>query len=501
VKNTVLATALGVALLALPGAAHAGETMIQLLKVLRDRGSISDADYQTLLQAARSEASGPGAPTPTVVTKPAPALESTPGAPAAAAAPGTAATPPPPPVAGDSRVEKAREKSDKTSSQASATAPKAPAKWYDRLNFRGYLQLRYSQMLGHDGADINVPNDSSVSETGSFMIRRGRIILSGDATDHLFLYAQSDFNASLSSGEYVVAMRDYYGDVSFDAKKEYRVRLGQSKVPFGWVNLQSSQNRLAIERPDALNSAVEGERDVGAFFYWTPEEIRTRYRDLVRLGLKGSGDYGVAALGAYSGQGLNRLDLNGEPHVVARLNYPFKLSNGQYVEAGVQGYHGKFVSGLSSVNLGGGSFTPVRPADGVVDERVGATFVWYPQPFGVEAEWNMGRGPELNPANRRIETEFLHGGYAQLNYRIEKHHGDWMPFARWQYFDGGRKFASNAPHDEVNEFDVGVEWQPWPELELTAMYTHTFRRTNTRVAPYNDTESADRLAFQAQINF
>ena len=59
----------------------------------------------------------------------------------------------------------------------------------------------------------------------------------------------------------------------------------------------------------------------------------------------------------------------------------------------------------------------------------------------------------------------------------------------------------NAPHDEVNELDVGVEWQPWPELELTALYTHTFRRTNTRVAPYNDTESADRLAFQAQINF
>jgi len=493
VKTPVFATALVATLFALSGTAQGGETMIQLLKVLRDRGSISDADYQTLLQAARLE--GTGATVPTVAAPPTPPVETKPATAAPSSGTSTPATP------NDNRLEKARDKTDKTSSQAGTTAAKVPAKWYDRLNFRGYLQLRYTQMLDHDGENISVPNDSSVSETGSFMIRRGRIILSGDATDHLYLYAQSDFNASLSSGEYVVAMRDYYGDVSFDTKKEYRLRLGQSKVPFGWVNLQSSQNRLAMERPDALNSAVEGERDVGAFFYWTPEEIRTRYRDLVRTGLKGSGDYGVVALGAYSGQGLNRLDLNGEPHLVARLNYPFKLSNGQFVEAGIQGYHGKFVSGLSAINLGGGSFTPGRPADGVVDERVGATFVWYPQPFGVEAEWNVGRGPELNPANRRIESEFLHGGYAQVSYRIEKHHGDWMPFVRWQYYDGGRKFASNAPQEEVNELDVGVEWQPWPELEISGSYTHTFRRTNTRIAPYDDTESGDRLAFQAQFNF
>jgi hypothetical protein len=39
-------------------------------------------------------------------------------------------------------------------------------------------------------------------------------------------------------------IRDAYFDLSFDAKKEYRVRIGQSKVPYGFENLQSSQNRL-----------------------------------------------------------------------------------------------------------------------------------------------------------------------------------------------------------------------------------------------------------------
>jgi hypothetical protein len=50
--------------------------------------------------------------------------------------------------------------------------------------------------------------------------------------------------------------------LSFDAKKEYRVRIGQSKVPYGFENLQSSQNRLTLDRNDALNSAVVNERDL-----------------------------------------------------------------------------------------------------------------------------------------------------------------------------------------------------------------------------------------------
>jgi hypothetical protein len=50
--------------------------------------------------------------------------------------------------------------------------------------------------------------------------------------------------------------------LSFDAKKEYRVRIGQSKVPYGFENLQSSQNRLTLDRNDALNSAVANERDL-----------------------------------------------------------------------------------------------------------------------------------------------------------------------------------------------------------------------------------------------
>jgi len=73
-------------------------------------------------------------------------------------------------------------------------------------------------------------------------------------------------------------MRDLYGDIAVDKDKEFRFRVGQSKVPFGWVNLQSSQNRGPLERPDALNSAAEGERDVGVFFMWAEPAIQPEPR-------------------------------------------------------------------------------------------------------------------------------------------------------------------------------------------------------------------------------
>lgn len=476
--------------------------MLKLLKVLKDRGSISEADYQMLVDAAKSEGQPVGAAAPAAVGTP-PETPSPVTRPASTDARpvGETAVVPPAQASKDGHREAARLKTDETSSTADAVRAALKGKWYEKIGFRGYAQVRYTQVLDHEGADLNVPNDASASDSSSFLLRRGRVILSGDVTDRLFVYAQADFNSSLSSGEFAVGMRDYYGDIALDAQKEFRVRVGQSKVPFGWSNLQSSQNRVPMERADAINSAVEGERDIGAFAYWAPDEIRKRFRDLVKLGLKGSGDYGVAGLGLYSGQGLNRLDVNGEPHVVARLSYPWKLANGQYIEAGLQGYHGRFASGVSSVNLGGGAFTPTRPVDGLTDERVAATFVWYPQPFGIEAEWTVGRGPELDPVRRSIESEFLQGGYVQAMYRIEKWHGDWFPFARWQMYDGGRKFASNAPHSEVNEADFGVEWQPYPEVEVSVSYTHTFERTNTRIAPYASTEGADRIGFQVQINY
>ena len=234
---------------------------------------------------------------------------------------------------------------------------------------------------------------------------------------------------------------------------------------------------------------------------WNSAAAKQRFRDLTGLGLKGSGDYGVVSVGAYSGQGLNRPDQNGDVHVFGRVSYPFKLASGQFVELGVQGYRGRFVVPTQAIAVGAASITPVQDADGVVDGRVAFTAIWYPQPIGVEAEWTVGNGPTLSENLRQIEDDFLHGGYLQLNYRTQSAAGSWFPFTRWNYFDGARKFARNAPRTRINEVDLGVEFARWAELELTAMFTHTFTRTRTGSFPYVPTRSANRLGFQAQWNY
>jgi hypothetical protein len=204
-------------------------------------------------------------------------------------------------------------------------------KWYEHLKPRGYIQFRGYSMFEGNGPDYHQPNDSNIANDDAlFGIRRGRFIWSGDITSHLYYYAQADYMAGLG-GANVLQARDMYADISLDPAREFRVRFGLSKVPYGWSNLQSSQNRLALERTDSMNSAVEGERDIGAYLMWAPYEIRNRFKDLVKMGLRGSGDYGMVAIGAYNGQGINNNDKNGQPHFVARASYPFELPNGQFI--------------------------------------------------------------------------------------------------------------------------------------------------------------------------
>ena len=444
-----------------PAAAQApNDALLRLLQVLRDRGSITAQEYEEI----RLVAAGPAAPSQPRAAAPAPA-------------PMAAADLPP-------LINKA-----------------LAGKWYERIGLRGYTQFRIADVLNEDGPPLEVPNDRSVNPNESLIIRRGRFVFSGDPTEHVSLYAQMDFNGSTGAADFAVQMRDLYADVWLDKAKLWRVRLGQSKVPYGWSNMQSSQNRAALERPDALNSAVEGERDLVAALMWNTAAAKQNFRDLTGLGLKGSGDYGMLSVGAYSGQGLNRPDQNGDLHMFGRVSYPFKLASGQYVELGVQGYRGRFVSPTLAISASGATFTPAMDPNGVVDSRVAFTAIWYPQPIGVEAEWTVGTGPTLSDSLRQIEGDSLQGGYVQLNYRTQSQVGSWFPFTRWNYFDGARKFARNAPRNRVNEVDLGVEFAHWAELELTAMFTHTFSRTRTGTFPYVQTRGANRLGFQAQWNY
>ncbi len=394
------------------------------------------------------------------------------------------------------------------------------------MNFRGYMQLRNTPIMGGDKgvnlwSDRSVGDDTSLNDQDkNFLIRRMRLIFYGDVGDRLYYYIQPDLassiggtsNSNASGAGNFAQLRDAYGDLHLTKNKVHRIRVGQSKVPYGYENLQSSQNRLALDRVDALNSAVRDERDLGAFYYYTPENVQALFKEIQDAGLKHSGNYGMIGFGVYNGQGANARDRNDNLHVVARASYPWKTESGQIYEMGIQGYHGEYVSTTGNYNRNGttGSTPTLARTNGIADERVGVSFRMYPQPFGIEGEWNWGNTPGLDMATNRIEEKNLKGGYVQASYKIDNFkffdtNGTLLPFIKWQYFDGYNKAETNSPRNQVNDWEYGLEWQIAPEVELVAVYHKMHRNNlvtgNTSGRPDYERFQANALRMQLQYNF
>lgn len=381
---------------------------------------------------------------------------------------------------------------NKPAEQAKPT--EAKKHWYENISIRGYAQVRYNRFL-ETNPDLNCEQcDKSWGKGGGFFLRRMRVIIYGNVHERVYVYIQPDFASSASTtGLHFGQLRDAYMDLSLDKNKEFRLRFGQSKVPFGFENMQSSQNRLSLDRNDALNSAVSNERDLGVFFFWAPKKIRKRFSDLVNDGLKGSGDYGVFAFGIYNGQTANKPEANENQHMVARLTYPFMFKNGQILEAGIQGYTGNYVVTTLSKNV------PMEKAE-FLDQRAAASIILYPQPFGFQAEYNIGTGPEYNVDSNMVMQQDLMGGYAMINYMLKIKKQVIFPFVKYQMYDGGKKHELDARSYTVNELEMGVEWQPIKNFEFVAMYTMSERRFEDAVLKDNK-QKGNLLRLQAQFNF
>lgn len=374
------------------------------------------------------------------------------------------------------------------------SVPQQEKEWYKRLNLRGYAQIRYNRLFETNENLQCEQCDKSWGGDGGFFLRRLRLVLYGQVHERVYIYIQPDFSAVGSSGNQNIAqIRDIYFDLGLDSKNEFRFRIGQSKVPFGFENLQSSSNRLPLDRGDALNSAIANERDLGVFFYWAPSKIRKRFSYLVSAGLKGSGDYGVVGLGVFNGQAANKSEANDTPHTVARISYPFQIGN-QIMEPGIQGYTGRAVVTTRSADVSG------LPDFEYADRRAAATFVLYPQPFGLTAEYNIGTGPEYNPATNTIEQKRLRGGYIQASYYLRVGGHLIIPFFRYQAYDGGKKHEPDARSYTVRESEAGVEWQPIKNFELVMMYTMSERRYEDAVK-FNNYQEGSLLRIQAQFNY
>lgn len=372
----------------------------------------------------------------------------------------------------------------------------AKPKWFESISIRGYMQVRYNRLLETNPNLKCESCDRSWGENGGIFIRRMRIIIYGQIHERVYFYIQPDLaSAPSTNAQNFAQIRDAYVDIGLDKKNEYRIRLGQSKIPFGFENLQSSQNRLTLDRNDALNSALSNERDLAALFYWAPQKMRKLFASLVSEGFKGSGDYGIFGFGVYNGQTANRPELNNNLHVVARVTYPLQLGN-QIIEPSIQGYAGKFVMPTDQTSVG----TKIVKDRNFKDERLAGSFTLYPKPFGIQAEFNVGRGPEFNTKTDSIELRKLSGGYATFSYMVKLKEQLLYPFVKIQTYSGGKKHELDARSYDVNECEIGLEWQPFKNFELVTMYTISKRRFEDFRNQQN-IQKGSLLRLQAQLNF
>jgi hypothetical protein len=369
---------------------------------------------------------------------------------------------------------------------AVAKPPSARPPWYERMRLRGYTQLRYNAVLDDDeplsatGSRLRSVHDTSINDDGGFLLRRVRLVLQGDITDRLQLYFQHDFGAAVNNQssterrENFGQLRDVYVDWFLDPERRLRLRFGQSKVPFGWENLQSSSNRVPLDRSDAINSGVPGERDVGVNAYYTPDAVQAIWDQLTKNKQKLFGNYGAFGVALYNGQGTNRTERNGSLMKVAMATWPFALDGlgplfrGQVLELGGSAMFNRF---RPEIRSGG-----VSPID-YRDDRVAFHAILYPQPFGIQTEWTTGWAPQYDGDLRTIRSSRAGGGYVQLMADMGRTPlGRMIPYARWQRYRGGWKANVDAPRMETDEWELGTEIQLIDALELTLAYARMERR-------------------------
>jgi hypothetical protein len=392
--------------------------------------------------------------------------------------------------------------------------------WWESLSLSVYTQVRYGAVTDPgEGAPPQLLGDRGIGDVDSFTLRRARLKISGDVAPHLGLYIQPDFAVAPPGGSdatatYFAQVRDWYGDVYVDPDKVHRFRIGQSKIPYGFENMQSSSNRAPMDRSDPINvSVAPNERDLGILYYWTPKDKQKLFSDLQTPRYKGSGNYGIFGVGIFNGQGGSLLDLNSLPHAVARATWPWEIWQGQICEVSLQGLCGELVVVGDKIRpLGTGPETiPFGTfqnggAGGIWEKRLGSTFVWYPMDFGFQSEWHVGEAPGLSDDQTRVTSRAFYGGYVMAMYAIQtEKHGTWFPYARWSQLHGSYSTQKNAPYGNNFELSSGIEWLAFKEFELTLEYTMV-DRVNTMAMNQPGALSYDYfngsvIRLQAQLNF
>ena len=376
-------------------------------------------------------------------------------------------------------------------------------RWYERIRINGYMQFKYNMGATDRRFDIPLGDSFGDQQGNEFYARRLRLVFQGQVSERVAFFTQFALEGSqqeLSNREIIDAYSDFY----ITKDKVHRIRWGLHRVPNAFDTYRSSTNRQEMDRHESIQSGAPGERDLGIAYYWSPKVAQERFTQLAAYH-NGPGDYGVFGIMVYNGQTRNRLELNHDKHIGAKLAYPFQFPNGRLLEAGVLGFHGVYsVQGASQPNVASVArcISPLTSEGGcdIKDQRVTA-YVWTPpQPWGLLAEFTVGRGPKRNAQTNFIEESNVVGGYVQGYYTWRYSDvGMLTPYVRWGEYYGGFKSLNGAPDGQSRTWNFGLVWEPDTHFRLTADWMFKDGLNSTLVAnrPQNDFD-ASQLRFQAQ---
>ena len=158
-------------------------------------------------------------------------------------------------------------------SSADKKEEKKASKWYDKISFGGYIQVRYNEFLEtNPELDCEQCDPQWGKGADGISFRRVRFKFEGQILPRVYFYLHTYFTKVVVQSRYIATLQDAYLDVGLNSKNEYKIRLGQSKLPFGYEIMQSSSERIPLDRSDAINSSVKGERDFGMYFMWTGQK-------------------------------------------------------------------------------------------------------------------------------------------------------------------------------------------------------------------------------------
>lgn len=387
----------------------------------------------------------------------------------------------------------------------------ASPRWYERIRISGYVQLRYA-LNGNPMMDIPLGDKNATGKPQSFYFKRIRMPIQGQISDRLAFYLQPAFEGSGFDTGDSFDLVDAFGDFHITTNKQHRIRFGLHRAPNAFDTYRSSSQRQELDRHESVQSGTPGERDIGISYMWTSLIAQKRFAQLATYH-NGPGDYGNFAIMVYNGQTRNKTELNADKHVGIRLAHPFELPNGRLLEVGAQAYRGMFVVPTNTVSTCPIASHQYGSNDGktgcqILDERLTGYF-WTPaQPWGLLAEYTVGRGPKRN-AQGVIEETHLYGFYVQPYYSWRYSDvGMLTGYFRYGEYHGGLK-TINAVDGRSNTINVGLVWEPDTHWRYVIEYMYKEGLNTFQTSPGVALTSADPqaaftgnlLRFQAQWFF